>query len=111
MVSRYCQQNLYFQRQLREILAREKDRVDRVWLVTDDAPVAPGLLPALNTAHVLRLDAASVQNWISPAQGQQLQDHLWPAAQGATSLRTQALLQMTVPQQPSAPPAFASHLW
>jgi hypothetical protein len=62
---------------LREILAREKDRVDRVWLVTDDAPVASSLLPALNMAHVLRLDAASVQNWISPAQGQQLQDHLY----------------------------------
>ena len=72
-----CQQNLYFQRQLREILAREKDRVDRVWLVTDDAPVSPSLLPALNMAHVLRLDAASVQNWISPAKGQQLQDHLY----------------------------------
>lgn len=72
-----CQQNLYFQRQLREILGREKDRVDRVWLVTDDAPVAPSLLPALNMAHVLRLDAATVQGWISAAPGQQLQDHLY----------------------------------
>ena len=72
-----CQQNLYFQRQLREILGREKDRLDRVWLVSDDAPVAPGLLPALNMAHVLRLDATTVQSWITPAPGQQLQDHLY----------------------------------
>jgi hypothetical protein len=72
-----CQQNLYFQRQLREILGREKDRLDRVWLVTDDAPVAPGLLPALNQAHVLRLDATTVQSWVSPAPGQLLQDHLY----------------------------------
>ena len=72
-----CQENLYFQRQLREILGREKDRLDRVWLVTDEAPVAPSLLPALNMAHVLRLDSASVQSWISPAPGQQLQDHLY----------------------------------
>src|SRR5215208_2052015 len=28
-----CQQHLYFQRQLRESLGREKDRLDRVWLV------------------------------------------------------------------------------
>jgi hypothetical protein len=72
-----CQENLYFQRQLREILGRDKDRLDRVWLITDDAPVAEALLPALNMAHVLRLDSATVQSWISPAPGQQLQDHLY----------------------------------
>lgn len=72
-----CQQNLYFQRQLREILGRDKDRLDRVWLIPDDAPVADALLPALSMAHVLRLDMAAVQRWISPAAGQQLQDHLY----------------------------------
>jgi hypothetical protein len=72
-----CQQNLYFQRQLREILGRDKDRLDRVWLITDDAPVADTLLPALNMAHVLRLDRAIVQSWIRPATGQDLQDHLY----------------------------------
>ena len=72
-----CQQNLYFQRQLREILGRDKDRLDRVWFITDDAPVADSLLPALNMAHVLRLDAQMVQSWISPAKDQQLQDHLY----------------------------------
>ena len=29
------------QRQLREMLGRERDRLDKVWLVTDDAPPAP----------------------------------------------------------------------
>jgi hypothetical protein len=72
-----CQQNLYFQRQLREILGRDKDRLDRVWLITDDAPVAETLLPALNMAHVLRMDAKAVQSWLSPAKDQQLQDHLY----------------------------------
>jgi hypothetical protein len=28
-------------------------------------------------AHVLRMDANTVQSWISPAQGQALQDHLY----------------------------------
>lgn len=72
-----CQQNLYFQRQLREILGRDKDRLDRVWLITDDAPVDKSLLPALNMAHVLRLDLQAVQSWISPSKDQQLQDHLY----------------------------------
>jgi hypothetical protein len=39
--------------------------------------VPDNLLPALNMAHVLRLDLASIQSWITPAAGQQLQDHLY----------------------------------
>jgi hypothetical protein len=72
-----CQQNLYFQRQLREILGREKDRLDRVWLITDDAPVPESMSAVLDMAQVLRMDAKAVQNWISPAKDQQLQDHLY----------------------------------
>ena len=47
-----CQKHLYLQRQLRESLGKEKDRVD--W-------VDPGALKA----------------WLEPAQGQQLADHLY----------------------------------
>lgn len=72
-----CQQNLYFQRQLREILGREKDRVDLVWLITDEAPVPEALSPVLDKAQVLRMDEKAVQSWISPAKDQQLQDHLY----------------------------------
>jgi len=72
-----CQQNLYFQRQLRESLGREKDRVDRVWLVSDDAPVAASLQPALAGATVLRVPAATLAGWLAPAAGHALQDHLY----------------------------------
>jgi hypothetical protein len=30
-----CEKRLYLQRQLRETLGREKDRVDKIWLITD----------------------------------------------------------------------------
>jgi len=72
-----CQQNLYFQRQLREILGRDKDRLDRVWLVTDAAPIAQELQAALDGAHVLRMDPEALGRWISPGAGHQLQDHLY----------------------------------
>jgi len=72
-----CQQNLYFQRQLREILGRDKDRLDRVWLVTDTVPIAQELQAALQGAHVLRMDPQTLASWISPGMGQQLQDHLY----------------------------------
>lgn len=72
-----CQNNLYFQRQLREIQGKEKDRVDRVWLVSDDQPIPPALQPALQQATVLRLKPDVLQGWLAPASGQQLQDHLY----------------------------------
>lgn len=36
-----CRNNLYLQRQLRESMGREKERVDWVWLVSDDAEPPP----------------------------------------------------------------------
>ena len=72
-----CEKNLYFQRQMREALGREKVRVDRVWLITDDAAVAPGLLPALKDAAVLRVPAAGLAQWLQPEKGSGLQNHLY----------------------------------
>ncbi len=72
-----CQKNLYFQRQLREMQGKDKDRIDRVWLVSDDAPVPAPLLPALAQATVLRVAPEVLQAWLAPAAGQQLADHLY----------------------------------
>jgi hypothetical protein len=72
-----CEQHLYLQRQLREALGKDKDRVDWVWLVTDAAPVRDALKPALQQATVLRVDAAQLAQWLSPARGRQLPDHLY----------------------------------
>ncbi len=72
-----CQSLLYLQRQLRESLGREKERVDRVWLISDDVPVDPALQAALLGATVLRVPAAALSAWLTPAPGQQLGDHLY----------------------------------
>ena len=72
-----CEQNLYFQRQLRESLGREKERLDRVWLVNDDMAVRQALLPALASATVLRVQPADLARWLEPAPGKRLQDHLY----------------------------------
>lgn len=72
-----CERNLYLQRQLRETLGKEKDRVDWVWLVTGQAPIAEALRPALKDATVLRVDGAQLSQWLAPAQGQALGDHLY----------------------------------
>ncbi|MFZ9511070.1 MAG: hypothetical protein ACO27H_08825 [Burkholderiaceae bacterium] len=72
-----CERHLYLQRQLREGLGREKDRLDWIWLVSDDAPVPEALKPALAQGTVLRVDGAQLAAWLAPAAGRQLADHLY----------------------------------
>ncbi|WP_313333786.1 hypothetical protein [Comamonas sp.] len=72
-----CKNNLYLQRQLRESLGREKDRMDWVWLVTDDGEPPQALRAALDQATVLRVPQALVAQWLQPAAGQQLGEHLY----------------------------------
>jgi hypothetical protein len=72
-----CQNHLYLQRQLRESLGREKDRLDWVWLVTGDAAVPQAIAGGVEKATVLRVDGAALAQWLSPAPGQALSDHLY----------------------------------
>lgn len=72
-----CEKHLYLQRQLRESLGKDKDRIDWVWLVADGEPVRPALLPALAQATVLRVDERELAHWLSPATGHRLAEHLY----------------------------------
>jgi hypothetical protein len=59
---------------------RERDRIDKLWLVTDDAPVKPELRAALAAApatQVLRVPAAELTAWLAPAPGESLASHLY----------------------------------
>ena len=68
---------MYLQRQLREGLNKDKERLDWVWLVSDAQPVRAALAPALRQATVLRMDPAQLALWLAPAAGRQLADHLY----------------------------------
>jgi hypothetical protein len=75
-----CEQRLFLQRQLREMLGRERDRVDKVWLITDEGPLAPALQQAVTSGvpvQVLRMAKGDVQAWLKPTRGQVLDDHLY----------------------------------
>ncbi|MDR3454874.1 MAG: hypothetical protein P4L96_19085 [Rhodoferax sp.] len=72
-----CQQRLYLQHQMRVSLGKDMDRVDWVWLVADDAPVPANLLPALKDATVLRVPSATLLQWLTPAGGHQMSEHLY----------------------------------
>jgi cytochrome oxidase Cu insertion factor (SCO1/SenC/PrrC family) len=72
-----CEKLLYAQRQLRETLGREKERLDRVWLVTGERAPRPDLLPALAQAEVLRAPREAVAAWLRPESGQPVSAHLY----------------------------------
>jgi cytochrome oxidase Cu insertion factor (SCO1/SenC/PrrC family) len=75
-----CEQRLFMQRQLREMLGRDRDRLDKLVLVTDEGPLRPELRLALEAAvpaTVLRVPEASLAAWLTPASGQPLQAHLY----------------------------------
>ena len=72
-----CQQRLYYQRQIRESLGREKDRLDSVWLINDAATVDARIRPGLASTTVLRVPADAVAQWLQPAAGQRLEDHIY----------------------------------
>lgn len=75
-----CEKRLFAQRQLREMLGRERDRLDKVWLVTDDGMPKPPLLAAVRAAPevtVLRWPQAELARWLAPEPGHALEDHLY----------------------------------
>lgn len=72
-----CERQLFLQRQLREALGKEKERVDWVWFVNDKSEVRPQLLPALTQATVLRVDGAVIGKWLAPQDGRRLEEHLY----------------------------------
>jgi hypothetical protein len=75
-----CEKHLYLQRQLRESLGRDKDRIDKVWFITDGAAPRPEVVAAVmqgQAAHVLRVPREALSAWLSPAPGQTLDQHLY----------------------------------
>jgi cytochrome oxidase Cu insertion factor (SCO1/SenC/PrrC family) len=72
-----CQKHLYLQRQLREMLGAEKDRVDWVWLIGDEAAIPADLQAAAAQAQTLRVPQAKISAWLKPEAGHAVQDHLY----------------------------------
>jgi cytochrome oxidase Cu insertion factor (SCO1/SenC/PrrC family) len=75
-----CEKRLLTQRQLREMLGRESARLDKLVLVADDGPIKPELQSALlaaPTATVLRAPREALAQWLAPATGRTLDEHLY----------------------------------
>jgi hypothetical protein len=72
-----CQQRLFLQRQLRETLGKDKERVDWVWLVSDDFPIAASMRAPLKDAVVLRVQDTVLKTWLEVPQGKAVSDFIF----------------------------------
>ncbi len=75
-----CEKRLYLQRQLREMLGRDRDRLDKVWLVTDSSTPRPALREATGGAvpvQVLRVPREALAAWLQPEAGRALEEHIY----------------------------------
>jgi hypothetical protein len=93
-----CETRLFEQRQLHAMLGRDRDRVDKIWLVSDSAVLRPQLRQVLaapgDPVRVLRLPRAEIAAWLRAAQGHALQDHLYLVdPMGEWMMRTPAALE------------------
>ncbi len=75
-----CEQMLWLQRQLREALGRDKDRVDKLWLIHDAATPSSRTLDAVSRgegARVLRVPPAALAAWLEGGAGQALEAQMY----------------------------------
>ncbi len=76
----HCEKDLWLQRQLRETLGRESERLDKVWLINDDVPLRPQTQAAVLASPavtVLRVPAKALSAWLEPAAGHAIEDHMY----------------------------------
>ncbi len=76
-----CEARLYLQRQVHQMLGKDRARMDKLWLVVDGQPPRAALLPALtqgpDPARILLVPREAVARWLQPAVGQALEEHLY----------------------------------
>ncbi len=75
-----CEKNLFLERQLREMMGAERDRIAKVWLVDSPEPVAPAVAAAVAAKPAVatyRVERSALARWLEPETGHTLEEHLY----------------------------------
>lgn len=72
-----CQDQLFAMRQLRTMQGKAMDRVERVWLITDEQPLETMIMRVNDGTHMLRAPAAVVAKWLPVEQGERAADYVY----------------------------------
>ena len=72
-----CRTKLYEMRQLRLAQGKDKDRVERVWLITDQITPDSKLMSEYDGTRLLRVDEKVVKPWLPAEQSAVPSDHIY----------------------------------
>jgi hypothetical protein len=72
-----CVKKLFAQRQLRAMQGQASDRIEPIWLITDDKPLSTVLMRAYDGTRMVRVNAAALRAWLPTEPGTQVEDHIY----------------------------------
>lgn len=72
-----CQDMLFMMRQLRTMQGKEADRIERVWLITDNEPLETFMLRVNDGTRFLRAPAEAVGKWLPLEPGGKVEEHIF----------------------------------
>lgn len=72
-----CRTKLYEMRQLRVAQGKDKDRIERVWLITDQITPDSKLMSEYDGTRLLRVDEKVVKPWLPAEQSAVPSDHIY----------------------------------
>jgi hypothetical protein len=72
-----CQKKLWHMRQIRAGSGKDADRIERVFVVLDGAPMDTLLLREYDGTHFLRAQPAAMADYLALPPGGALRDHIW----------------------------------
>ncbi|HJV81588.1 cytochrome C oxidase subunit I [Noviherbaspirillum sp.] len=72
-----CQKKLYDMRQLRLTQGKDMDRIERVWLITDEKPLETLLIREYDGTHMLRVKPEALKSWLPAEAGTTSADHIY----------------------------------
>jgi hypothetical protein len=72
-----CKKQLFAMRQLRLMQGKDMDRIERVWLITDDKPVETLLMKEYDGMHMVRVKPDAIKAWLPAEQNTTIADHMY----------------------------------
>jgi len=75
----YCQSKLFHMRQLRTMMGKERDEIERVWFITDREPLATMLIREYEGTYFVRADERDLRPFLALPEtaNASLRDHVW----------------------------------
>jgi hypothetical protein len=93
-----CQEQLFEMRQLRVMQGKSRDRIERVWLVTDREPLDTVVMREFDGTHMLRAPGDVVRAWLPADAGTTSEEHIY-------LIDPLGNLMMSFPKDPDRPQA------